>query len=106
MLAAALLSKAHKGRKPGIIEVKDPWFTALENGTKTVEGKKGNQRWRDEIASGFVLIKKTGEPSVSFMMSVVGVRPGDFAKQNLSTRRCGRCWRGRAYETCCRGSPT
>lgn len=40
----------------GTIEVGEPYFGQLRAGTKRVEGKKANKKWRDAVAGGHVRV--------------------------------------------------
>jgi len=52
------------------IQCDDPWFTHIKNGSKRVEGRKGQPKYKDLAAGDLVQFRCTQEPKRDFLAHV------------------------------------
>lgn len=66
------------------INCDDPWFSLLKRGTKPVEGRKGQKKYRD-LKPGEKVLFKCAESKESFLATVVKVDCFDSLTDYLKT---------------------
>jgi ASC-1-like (ASCH) protein len=81
-----------------IIEVSDPWWTHIRDGTKTVEGRKGSPEWKSIAAGDTMKIRRTilepeepdTTPQEMFTVRVVRVTHYETISEYLSAETLAR----------------
>ena len=59
------------------IEVSEPWFSCIKNGTKTVEGRKATPKWLSLRPGQRVLVANSGDLQDTFYIDIVRLQRYD-----------------------------